>query len=88
MVDEQSLEIAISSDYGTLRQERLKHTKDQGRAMSALLAQPLRPDELACYLGKELLTMLKILSEYEVKGLVRRLPDGRYAPSEKILLGE
>ncbi len=86
MVDEESLEVAISRDYGTLRRERLKQTKDRGRAMSVLLAQPLRPDELASYLGKELLTVLKTLSEYEVKGLVVRLPDGRYTPSEKILL--
>lgn len=85
LVDEESLEIALSRDYGVLRSERVRNTKDRGRCYSALLAQPMRPDELAQYMGHDTLFMLKILSDYEMKGMVQRLPDGRYAPSVSAL---
>lgn len=86
LVDEESLEIAISRDYGVLRQERVRNTRDHGRLFSVLLAEPMRPDELAHALSQDTLTLLKTLSDYEVRGLITRLADGRYAPSEKYLL--
>lgn len=86
LADEECLEVAISRDYGVLRQERVKNTKDHGRLFSILLAEPMRPDELAHALSQDSLTLLKTLSDYEMRGLVFRLSDGRYAPSEKYLL--
>lgn len=88
IVDEESLEMSISMDYGVLRRPAVRQAKDHGRAFSALVAQPMRPDDLAASLGKGVLEVMRLLSDYETAGLVTRLPDGRYAPTEAALLGE
>ena len=58
-----------------------------GPVMSALMASPSRPDELAARLGESVLTILKSLTELESRGMVERLPDGRYSPTQSCLLG-
>lgn len=83
IVDESSLEMALSMDYGVLRHPRTEEAPDRGRLLSALVAQPMRPDDLAAWLGQGVLEVLRTLSDYEVAGLAVRLPDGRYAPGPR-----
>ncbi len=84
--DEKSLESAISLDYGVMRFSQALERKDHGPVLSALTASPMSPDELARALNEEVLTTLRTLSDYEIRGLVTRLPDGRYSPSESFLM--
>ena len=49
--------------------------------LTALTANPMRPNELAMALHIEGLEVLRKLAAYEMNGKVERLPDGRYAPS-------
>lgn len=84
--DERDLEMAISLAYGTLRLANQGNKKEVGRVMSALLAGPLRPDELASRLGEDIFTMLRTLTDYEASGIVERLPDGRYSPTQTYYL--
>lgn len=84
--DEQDLEQAISSDYGVLRCIAHHTGGPRGAVLSALLASPMRPQELAEHLNRDVLTLIKTLSEYEVLGMVVKLPDGRYAPSKDAYL--
>ena len=58
----------------------------RGRIIEALVANPMRPDELALRLDGNILTIIRTLSEYEAKRLVKRLPDGRYSASEQSYL--
>ena len=80
--DEASLSIAISLDFDCLAQEHVKHDKKLTPLLSALIASPSRPEELAWRLSENVLTVLNFLTEYEVRGMVKRLPDGRYTPSK------
>lgn len=82
---EDDLEMRISLDYGVSRLVSEGAPFRPGRVLSALIASPMRPDDLADRLGESSLTMLKILTDYETTGVVVRLPDGRYAPSAKTL---
>ena len=86
IVDERSLELAISLDYGIARFARTGERAPMGPVMAALVASPSRPDELACRLNEGVLTLLKTLTDYEASGIVERLPDGRYAPTRAFLL--
>lgn len=85
--DEKTLETAISLDYGVLRFSDAATRKDRGPVLSALTASPMRPEELSRALNEDVLTTLRTLSDYEIRGLVVRLPDGRYSPSEDYYLG-
>lgn len=84
---EADLEALISRDFGVLRLVREELASPRGRVLSALVASPMRADDLANRLGETPLEMLRILSDYEVSGLVQRLPDGRFAPSAEALIG-
>ena len=86
--DEQDLELAISMHYGVARLITEGERPAMGDIISALIAQPMRPQELAERLNRELLSLFRILADYESAGLVERLPDGRYAASRKALLGK
>jgi DNA processing protein len=88
IVDDTSLECAIAREYGVLRLISEHRTPDHGRVLSALLAMPMRSDDLAAALGEHVLTVIKTLASYEAEGLVVKLPDGRFAPSERVLLGD
>lgn len=87
IVDEQSLGISLALDYGVARLSGQTPTRSPGPIMSALLAAPSRPDELAARLGESVITVLKTLTDYEARGLAERLPDGRYSPTRAYLLG-
>ncbi len=85
--DEASLELAISMDFGVARFCTGGDRAPMGPVMAALVASPSRPDELASRLNEGVLTLLKTLTDYESRGLVERLPDGRYSPTREFLLG-
>ncbi|WP_084522320.1 DNA-processing protein DprA [Atopobium fossor] len=84
--DEVSLETRISIDFGKSRLISSGDSPTRGRIIEALIASPMRPDELALRLDKNILTVIRTLSEYEAKRLVKRLPDGRYSASEQSYL--
>lgn len=87
VVDDQALEMAIALDFGASRLVAERHRGEGGRIISALGSMAMRPEDLASYLGVEVLTLMKSLGELEAQGLVARLPDGRYSPSERSLIG-
>ena len=87
VASESDLEMLISRDYGVLRLLSEEVATPRGRVMSALVASPMRADDLANRLGYEPLELLRILADYEVNGAVVRLPDGRYAPTAEALVG-
>ncbi|MGN0075366.1 MAG: DNA-processing protein DprA [Parafannyhessea sp.] len=80
---ERDLEMCIALDYDKLRLTEDPDNSEMGRVMSALVASPTRADELANRLGDSVITILGTLSDYEARGMVIRLPDGRYSPSEE-----
>lgn len=85
--DERSLAVALALDYGRVPLAAPLARDAPGPVMSALLASPLRPDELAARMGEDVLTVLRTLTDHEARGLVERLPDGRYSPTREFLLG-
>ncbi len=92
IVDDVSLEMALTCDYDVARlaEQRLpeEERRARGRLMEALIAEPLRADEAAKRLGVDVVTLLQTLGDYEAEGLVVRLQDGCYAPSERALIGD
>lgn len=79
IVSESDLEMRLSLDYGVLRVVTEHESRQVGEVISALIASPARPDDLAPRLGQSVLTLLRTLSDYESRGIVERMPDGRYA---------
>ena len=88
ITSESDLELLISRDFGVLRLVQEKPASPRGRVLSALVASPMRADDLANHLGMAPLELLRILADYEVAGAVKRLADGRYAATEETLLGQ
>ena len=87
LVDIPGIECALAQEYTFLAREQLDvKTPDRGVLLKALFSEPLRPDDLARLLDKDVFSVLKDLSEYEVEGLVERLADGRFSPTEKAFL--
>ncbi len=91
IVDEASLEVAISRVFGTLR---FSHGPAPGvpglsgaerRVMSALTAAPERVEAVARLLDASVIRALEVLGSLEGEGLVCRLPDGAYAPTVRAL---
>lgn len=80
---EEDLEVRISLDYGVSRLLGAAPSRERGRILSALVASPMRPDDLANRLCMPALEALLALSDYEASGMVERLPDGRYAPTKE-----
>lgn len=87
IADEQSLVLSIALDYGVARLSPTGSARDAGPLMSALVASPSRPDELSARINESVLTVMRTLTDYEARGLVERLPDGRYAPTRAYYLG-
>ncbi len=79
ITSESDLEARLSLDYGVLRVVAQGTSRQVGEVVSALRASPMRPDELAPRLGQTVLTLLKTLTDYETRGIVEHLPDGRYS---------
>lgn len=88
VTDEQSLEGLISLDYGRLRTQVKEHSLPRGKLLDALVASPMRADEIAVLLGVGLPQALATLAEQEALGLVCRLPDARFAPTQEALVGQ
>lgn len=86
--DECDLEMAISMHYGVMRLIVEGEKPAMGGILSALVAQPMRPQELSDRMNMDVVDLFRILSEYEGKGLVERMSDGRYSPTRKALLGK
>ena len=87
IVDEASLEVAVSRIFGTLR---FSHGAAPGagrlsagekRVMSALVAAPVRVEGVAGMLGCSVVRALEVLGGLEAEGLIARLPDGSYTAS-------
>lgn len=52
--------------------------EERDELLAALTANPMRPDDISCGLGIDIVTVAVRLSELESSGRVRRYPDGRY----------
>lgn len=85
--DEQDLEMSVSLDYGRGRLVHLNARPETSRLLSALIAMPSRPELLAERLNENILTVIRSLTELESSGVVERLLDGRYSPTQSYLLG-
>lgn len=88
IADETELSTAISLDYGLMRLGQKSARGAVGPVLSALVASPARPDELAERLNESVLTVMRTLTDHEARGLVERLPDGRYSPTQSFYLGQ
>ncbi len=88
IVDEESIEMAISRIYGTLRYSRpdapgiADLDPTQQAVMHALIASPLKVDDIAALVSLDVVGVLKLLGSLELEGLIERMMDGRYAPSK------
>lgn len=77
--NEVDLEQRLSMDFGVLRVVAEGAGIQMGEVVSALLAEPMRPEALAPRLGRTTLEILRILTDYETRGIVEHLVDGRYS---------
>ena len=88
IIDEESIEMAISRIYGTLRYSRpdapgiADLDVTQQAVMHALIASPLKVDDIAALVSLDAVGVLKLLGSLELEGLIERMMDGRYAPSK------
>ncbi|MDZ4181063.1 MAG: DNA-processing protein DprA [Coriobacteriia bacterium] len=57
-----------------------RSTDTSARILAALLADPMRPDDVAYELTLDILTVSRALSELEREGALVRYRDGRYGP--------
>ena len=87
-MDEESLEALIALDYGRLRMCGASKHKERGVLLDALVANPMFPDEISHLIDLDLPSTLALLAEHEAMGLVTRLMDGRFAPTEDSYLGQ
>ena len=91
IADEEALEVALSRIYGTLRfcraPARGLEAGDacEQRVLAALVANPMRTEDLAAGLGLGGVDCLMRLSALEARGAVERLADGRWAPAKSAL---
>ena len=79
--NEVDLETKLSLDYGVARLVAEGVPNHMGEIISTLVPGPLRPDEIATHLGQDTLSLLRTITDYESRGIVERLPDGRYSLS-------
>ena len=88
IIDEESIEMAISRIYGTLRYSRpdapgiADLDATQQTVMHALIASPLKVEDIATLVSLDAVGVLKLLGSLELEGLIERMMDGRYAPSK------
>lgn len=58
---------------------KIEGDRAQERVLSAMTQEPLRAEELIGMCGESIIEVIRYLSSLELKGLVTRLRDGRYA---------
>lgn len=89
--DEEALEVAISRIYGRLRRFRQKAahaatmSREERRVVDALIASPMRMEEIASMLRRDVLGTMEVVGSMEIDGAIERLPDGRFAASKETL---
>ena len=89
--DEEALEVAISRIFGTLRFSHgpatcpVEEDERVGRVISALVASPLRSDEVARLIGLDARGCMEFLGALVIEGRIEQLRDGRYAPTKEEL---
>lgn len=87
LIDEESVEVAISRIFGTLRYQRMNPTGSQTsdsealQVLDALFASPLRLEEIAAMLSTSPMDCLSRLSRMMMQGDIERMPDGTFAPT-------
>lgn len=86
IIDEASLELRLSMDYGTLHLHTQKEKRNHAPILDALIASPCRPEDLAGAFREDLMTILRNLAHYEALGLVRRMSDGTWSATEAAYL--
>ena len=88
LIDEESLEMAISRIYGKLRTQyvdgrsRVQLGDKEEKILHALTASPLRIDAIRSLLKVDAVSCLTLLSAMQADGYIERLLDGRYASSK------
>ncbi len=91
IVDESSMEVALSRIFGTLRgaghasHDVPAENEREARMLRALTATPLTTDEVARLLGCDVVGAMTALGDLLIRGLVEQLPDGRYGASKTTL---
>ncbi len=84
ITDTSELRDLLSSEIGPPLEQATLWTgpsDDNGdELLSALRANPSRPDDLARELGTDIVTVARRLGALEARGLVQRYRDGRYGP--------
>ena len=76
---EVDLEARLSLDFGVMRILAEGSAEQTDELMMALVASPMRLDELSSSSNQDTLALLRTLAEYESRGIVEHLPDGRYS---------
>jgi len=70
----------LGAPSGSSPQEASELAGESDPVYLALLAQAMRPDDLAHSLGMDIVSVARRLSELEESGAIRRHSDGRYGP--------
>lgn len=87
ITSERDLEARISLDYDVVRASAGDGDgRPMGRVLSALLGEPMRADDLARHLDAPVLDVIRCVSDYEARGVVERMPDGRFSLSAEAYL--
>lgn len=88
IVDEESIEVAVSRVYGSLRFSRPDAPGIPGldsvqrKVLHALIASPMRAEEISALTSLDAPSTLRLLASLELEGLIEGLLDGRYAPTK------
>ena len=79
------LEARIALDFNSLRLTNAREDKVKNELLQALIANPMRVDELARSFGRDLSKLLSELSELEIQGVVEQMLDGRFSLTQTAL---
>ena len=71
--------VDLSREFWRMSDRISDVVRENDPVFAALVASPMRADDLAHALDVPVLDILRKLAAYEVNGRVQRLPDGRYA---------
>ena len=91
IADEEALQIAFSRIFGVLNRQSAAPAADlpgdalSRRVLRALVASPLRSDEIARLTGLDTRACLELISDLMVAGRIEQQLDGRYAATKEML---